>query len=171
MRSRTPLVALVVAALGVLGTAVPAAATAPIIDKQPGGTDTVVSEDACPFPVREDVVMRPSMVKTFDLAGDVQLRLSGALTGTLTRLLADGSDGASLRINFSGPGVIDLATGGLTARGPWLLESPDNPSTPAFDGFLVLTQGLAEVSVDPETGVLTIDSSKGAVTDLCAALA
>lgn len=170
-RLLTPVV-LALAVAGVTGSPAHGAGK-PDIQKAPPGETSTVSLGSCTFPVREDVRARQSMTKVFfDAAGQPRtIHLSGAFTGTLTHVLPDGTDGPSLHVNFSGPGDIDPATGILTTKGPWLLEGPDDPITPAFDGLLVLARGQSQVSADPYTGVLTITGSKGNVTDLCAALA
>jgi hypothetical protein len=79
--------------------------------------------------------------------------------------------GESIRLNFSGAGNIDFETGALLGHGPFLIGSPDDPDTAEFDGFLVLVQGNTSASLDFETGVVTIHSTTGVVTDICAALA
>jgi hypothetical protein len=165
----TPAV-LAVALAGLTGGAAQAAGK-PDIQKTPAGEVSTVSEGSCTFPVRADVRARQSMTKVFfDSAGQPRtIHVSGAFTGTLTHVLPDGSDGPSIRVNFSGPGNFDPATGILSAKGPWLLEGPDDPNTPAFDGVLVLARGQSQVSADPVTGVLTVTG--GNVTDLCALLA
>jgi hypothetical protein len=89
----------------------------------------------------------------------------------LTHVLPDGSDGPSMRVNFSGPGKIDPATGVVTAAGPWLVEGPDDPTTPAFEGFMVLVRGLSTISPDPVTGAPVVTVAAGNLIDLCAALA
>ena len=95
-----------------------------------------------------------STTKVFvDAAGVPRVILgSGALTGTLTHVLPDGSDGPSMRVNFSGPGKIDPATGVASSSGPWLIESRDDAEHPAFEGFLLLVRGRATISPDPVTG-------------------
>ena len=163
---------MVVASSLVLLPAVPAAATKPDIQKVPGGTSTILHGE-CGFPVREDSVARQGVVQVFfDQNGEPRtVHVAGSFTGTLTRVLPDGTDGTSLRINFSGPGNIDPASGDLSGRGPWLIGSPDDPGTAEFDGFLWLVRGQISASMDALTHVLTIHSTTGNVTDLCAALA
>ena len=47
----------------------------------------------------------------FDRNGEPRtVHVAGSFTGTLTRVLPDGTDGTSLRINFSGPGNFDPAS-------------------------------------------------------------
>lgn len=65
-----------------------------------------------------------------------------AFNWTFTRILPDGSDGQSLRINSSGPGAIDGATG-----------------SPEVDGYLLLVQGQAEATFDFSTGLLQMHST------------
>ena len=163
---------MVVVSTLVLSPAVPAAATKPDIQKVPGGTSTILHGE-CAFPVREDSVARQGVVQVFfDRNGEPRtVHVAGSFTGTVTRVLPDGTDGTSLRINFSGPGNFDPASGDLSGRGPWLLGSPDDPATPEVDGFLWLVRGQVSASIDPDTGVLTIHSTTGNITDLCAALA
>lgn len=163
-------VGLALAMAGVTSTAAQAVGQ-PDIQKAPPGEFSFVS-DSCGFSVRADVRARQGMTKTFfDAAGVPRtIHLSGAFTGTLTHV-SDGSDGPSLRINFSGPGSVDLATGDLSSRGPWLLEGPDDPDTLVFEGFMLLVRGRAEVSSDPVSGLPIVDSTTGNVVDLCAALA
>ena len=163
---------MLVASTLILLPAAPAAAGKPDIEKVPGGTSTILHAE-CAFPVREDTVARQGIVQTFfDRNGEPRsLHVAGSFNGPFTRILPDGTDGTSLRINFSGPGNFDLDSGDLSGRGPWLLGSPDDPATAAFDGFLLLVRGQVSASGDPVTNVLTIHSTTGNVSDLCAALA
>ena len=160
-----------VASLVLLPT-VPAAAAKPDIQKTPGGTDTILHGE-CGFPVREDSVSRQGVTQVFfDRSGEPRtVHVAGSFTGTLTRVLPDGTDGTSLRINFSGPGNFDPSAPTLSGQGPWLIGSPDDPATPEFDGLLWLVRGQVSASIDPATDVLTIHNTTGNVTDLCAALA
>jgi hypothetical protein len=150
----------------------PAAAAKPDIVKIPGATSTILHQE-CGFPVREDSVSRQGVVQVFfDRNGEPRtVHVAGSFTGTLTHVLPDGTDGASVRINFSGPGNFDPASGDLSGRGPWLLGSPDDPGTAEFDGFLWLVRGQVSASINSDTGVLTIHEITGNVTDLCAVLA
>jgi hypothetical protein len=172
--ARRPVAAATLACLALagVGAAAPAAAAQPEIQKSPPGEISVLSEGSCPFPVREDVLARQLTTKVFvDAEGVPRVIMgSGALSGTLTHVLPDGSDGPSIQINFSGPGKIDPASGVVTAVGPWLVESADDASTPAFEGFMVLVRGRATISTDPVTGAALVTSAGGNVTDLCAAL-
>ena len=157
---------------GVAGTASPAAADQPEMQKTPPGEFSTLSEGGCTFPVREDVRARQLTTKVFVDADGVPrvIQGSGALTGTLTHVLPDGSDGPSLQVNFSGPGKIDPTTGVATSSGAWLIESRDDASTPAFEGFLLLVRGRATISPDPVTGSPVVVPTAGTVADLCAAL-
>jgi hypothetical protein len=163
---------LVVASSLVLLPTAPASAAKPDIVKIPGSSSTILHQE-CGFPVREDSVSRQGVVQVFfDRNGEPRtVHVAGSFTGTLTRVLPDGTDGTSLRINFSGPGNFDPTSGDLSGQGPWLIGSPDDPATAAFDGFLWLVRGQVSASMDPNTGVLTIHRLTGNVTDLCAALA
>lgn len=149
-------------------TGAPASAAQPDISRTPGGTQTVTHEE-CGFPVLEETKTGQNIVQTyFDRNGDVRtIHVAGSFHGTLTNPDTD----QSIRLNFSGAGNIDIETGALTGHGPFLIGSPDDPATAEFDGFMVLVQGNTSASLDFETGVVTIHSTTGPVTDICAALA
>src|SRR4051794_15844444 len=131
-RAGSLVVILVVSSLALL-PASPAWAARPDIVRIPGGSfSDILGQGQCAFPVRLDFVARQGLIQVFS-NGDGAVRavhLAGSLNGTFTRILDDGSDGPDLRLNFSGPGNIDPATGDLSGTGPWLLASPDDPNTP-----------------------------------------
>jgi hypothetical protein len=156
------------ASLLVALTGAPASAAQPDISRTPGGTQTILHEE-CGFPVLEETKTGQNIVQTFfDRNGDVRtIHVAGSFNGTLTNV----DTGESIRLNFSGAGNIDFETGALSGHGPFLIGSPDDPATAEFDGFMVLVQGNTSASLDFETGVVTIHSTTGQVTDICAALA
>ena len=159
---------LAAASLLVALTGAPASADQPDISRTPGGTQTILHEE-CGFSVLEETKFGQNLVQTFfDRNGDVRTtHVAGSFNGTLTNV----DTGESIRLNFSGAGNIDVETGALSGHGPFLIGSPDDPATGDFDGFLVLVQGNTSAGLDFETGVVTIHSTTGPVTDICAALA
>ena len=120
------LLGIVVSSL-VLVPAPPATAAKPVIERFPGGSATILHGE-CAFPVREDSVSRQGISQTFfDRNGEPRtVHVAGAFNGTLTRVLPDGTDGTSLRINFSGPGNFDPAAHLLRSR-PVAAREPGRP--------------------------------------------
>jgi hypothetical protein len=159
---------LATASLLVALTGAPASAASPDISRTPGGTQTILHEE-CGFPVLEETKTGQNLVQTFyDSNGDVRtIHVAGSFHGTLTNV----ESGESIALNFSGAGNIDVETGDLSGHGPFLIGSPDDPATAEFDGFIVLVQGNTSASLNFETSVVTIHSTTGPVTDICAALA
>ena len=146
--------------------AAPAAAAPP--DKTPRHLDSFVLSDTCQgFDVRTDQDLRMSTSR--DLGGGL-ITTTGAITGTFTRINPDGSDGASVRINFSGPGIIDTVNGVVYARGPWAISRADDPATSEWEGALLLIHGVSTFNVDFSTGDATFVGSTAPVRDLCAEL-
>ena len=141
--------------LGVAGAS-GAAADPPDIDRTPLGTQTVLHTE-CGFDVLEETKVGENLVQTFyDRNGDLRtIHVAGSFHGTLTNV----DTGESIQLNFSGAGTIDPETGALTGHGPFFISSPDDPTTPEFDGYMVLTTGTTAASLDFETGLITINST------------
>ena len=156
------------ASLLVALSAAPASAAQPVVDRAPGGTQTILHEE-CAFPVLEETKAGQSIVQTFyDSNGDVRtVHVAGSFHGTLTNV----DTGESIQVNFSGAGNLDFETGTLSGNGPWLIGSPDDPATAEFDGYMVLLHGRSSASIDLETSVVQINSTTAPVTDICAVLA
>jgi len=160
--------AVVVTSLLIALPAGPASAAKPDVDRSPADTDSIVSED-CGFEIQQDVTFTQGVTLTlYDRNGDVrELHVVGSFHGTLTNV----ETGDSIQLNFSGPGRIDPDTFDLSGTGPWLIGGPDDPTTTENEGFLVFVRGQVVATTDSETGVVTIESTTGQVTDICAALA
>ena len=165
--------AVAVALTGFPGAAAAVSAGKPDIQRVPPSVETIYHDGICEFQVREEARARQGIVQVFyDADGEPRTtHVAGAFTGTLTHVLPDGSDGPSLRVNFSGPGTIDPTTGIVSTKGPWLLVGDDDPTTPEFDALMLLVRGQSELSPNVNTGGPVVDSSTGTVIDLCAALA
>jgi hypothetical protein len=94
------------------------------------------------------------------------LLTTGSLRATVTRILPDGSDGESIAFNISGQGRLTFSDGLMHAHGPWELDTPDDPTTPEWEGMLVLVNGYTVFDTNP----LDVLSSTTPVRDLCAEL-
>jgi opacity protein-like surface antigen len=164
---RRMLVAAAAACVLVGALAAPATASPPT--KFPRNQASFVLSGTCQgFDIRVDQDSRQGTSR--DL-GNGLITTSGAITGTVTRLNPDGSDGASVSMNFSGPGVIDTVNNVVYARGPWLISNFDDPATPAFEGFMYLVHGRTVFNTFPDTNGVELVSSTAPVRDVCAELA
>ncbi len=154
------------AALLVTLSAGPALAAKPDITHNPPTTQTVV-HTGCGFDVLEESKVGENLTQFFyDRNGELRtIHVAGSFHGTLT----NADTGESIQLNFSGAGNIDPETGVLTGHGPFFIENFDDPATPEFEGFMVLTNGTTVAMMD-ENGQITIISTTAPVTDLCAAL-
>jgi hypothetical protein len=141
--------------------AAPASASPP--SKFPRTQSSFILSGTCEgFDIRIDDLAQQSTSR--DL-GNGLFTTAGAINGTITRLNPDGSDGASLALNWSGPGVIDSVNNVVYARGPWLLTYGDDVTTPEFEGSAYLVSGVTVFTFDH------LVSSTAPVRDLCAELA
>jgi hypothetical protein len=141
--------------------AAPASAAPP--SKVPRTPGSFILSGTCEgFDIRIDDLAQQSTSR--DL-GNGLFAIAGAVNGTITRLNPDGSDGASLALNWSGAGVIDSVNDVIYARGPWLLTYFDDVTTPEFEGSAYLVKGMTVFTSDH------VVSSTAPVLDICAALA
>jgi hypothetical protein len=141
--------------------AAPASAAPPT--KFPRTSSSFILSGTCEgFDIRIDDLAQQSTSRDLGLG---VFTTAGAVNGTITRLNPDGSDGVSLALNWSGPGVIDIVNDVIYARGPWLLTYFDDVTTPEFEGSTSLVKGVTVFTSDH------VVSSTAPVLDICAALA
>jgi hypothetical protein len=150
---------------GTLGVRPAAAQGRPEVSHDPPSTVTVLLGDLCEgFDVRADVIFGQNNVVTFD---NGTVLSTGSVRARITRILPNGSDGASIALNISGQGRLDVNTGLVSAHGPWELDHPDDPTTPEWEGKFLFVNG--NTVFDPATA--DVISSTTPVRDLCAELA
>lgn len=167
MSIRRIIVAAVAACFLAGAVAAPAGASPPT--KFPRHESSFILSGNCEgFDIRIDDVAQLSTSR--DL-GNGLFTTAGAINGTVTRLNPDGSDGASLALNWSGPGVIDSVNNVVYARGPWLITNFDDVTTPAFEGFAYLVRGVTVFNTFIDSPNVDLVSSTAPVRDLCAELA
>jgi len=174
-RSPSLLATSVAAAAGLLSLALtPGFASAdppsrePVAVKSPQVFQAADFSDPCGFQVQLEVLTNKATLATFERRNGVTvLHAAGALKVRLMNL----SNGRTIDRNISGPTMVTLnADGSVTQKtagpGLWAFEVDVAPNLPR----MAITKGKTESSFSPE-GDFTFIGQRGAVEDVCAALA
>ena len=174
-RSPSLLATSVAAAAGLLSLALtPGFASAdppsrePVAVKSPQVFQAADFSDPCGFQVQLEVLTNKATLATFERRNGVTvLHAAGALKVRLMNL----SNGRTIDRNISGPTMVTLnADGSVTQKtagpGLWAFEVDVAPNLPR----MAITKGKTESSFSTE-GDFTFIGQRGAVEDVCAALA
>ena len=159
-------VAAFVGAIVLAGLALAPAATAEKPARFFLPTDDFVLSGPCAFDVDYHVLTNKEYGTLFS---NGHLLITGSFKVRLTNL----SNGHSMDVNISGPGVITfLPDGGLkvTAWGNWLFWFFPGMLGPQSPGKLILTTGLTSEVLDANVNVVSLELPRN-TTDACAALA
>jgi hypothetical protein len=140
----------------------------PVVVESPQVFRAADGSDPCGFQVQLEVLTNKATLTTFERRNGVTVvHAAGALKVRLTRL----PDGPSIDRNISGPTMLTFnADGSVTQKtagpGLWAFDVGVAQDLPR----MAITKGKTESSFSPE-GAFTFLGQRGAVEDVCAALA